>query len=254
MKLKGLSDAETAELLPPNPLIFVGYRGSVAHGMYVPNSDPLSIDDKDLLLVFAGLREHYHGFGRSEDWERFIGVYDVVGYELRKFVSLLVKQNPNVLSALWLAPHYILKTTPAWRMLVQHRDLFASKAAYHSFTGYAHGQFKRMTHYKFEGYMGEKRKTLVTKFGYDVKNAAHLIRLLRMGIEFLTDGALHVERKDANDLLSIKRGEWALERVKQEADRLFVQAKEAYMRSPLPANVDRSAVEDLLVKLVTQYV
>lgn len=34
--------------------------------------------------------------------------------------------------------------------------------------------------------MGEKRKQLVAKHGYDTKNASHLIRLLRMGMEFLT--------------------------------------------------------------------
>lgn len=27
--------------------ILSGYRGSIAHGMYVPNSNPNSIDDKD---------------------------------------------------------------------------------------------------------------------------------------------------------------------------------------------------------------
>jgi len=42
------------------------------------------------------------------------------------------------------------------------------------------------------GYLGDKRKQLVLKHGYDAKNAAHLIRLLRMGIEFLTKR--HVDR------------------------------------------------------------
>ena len=55
-----------------------------------------------------------------------------------------------------------------------------------------------------KGYMGEKRKRLVEKFGYDTKNASHLIRLLRMGMEFLVDGELHVEREDAKELLRIK--------------------------------------------------
>jgi DNA relaxase NicK len=46
------------------------------------------------------------------------------------------------------------------------------------------------------GYMGKKRRELVVRVGYDAKNAAHLIRLLRMGIEFLTEGTLYVERAD----------------------------------------------------------
>jgi len=42
--------------------------------------------------------------------------------------------------------------------------------------------------------MGKKRRELVMRVGYDSKNAAHLIRLLRMGIEFLTEGTMYVER------------------------------------------------------------
>jgi len=62
--------------------------------------------------------------------------------------------------------------------------------------------------------MGTKRKMLVEKYGYDCKNAAHLIRLLRMGVEFLKDGRLYVMREDAKQLIEIKRGEWTLEQVK----------------------------------------
>jgi len=49
-----------------------------------------------------------------------------------------------------------------------------------------------------------------------------------MGIEFLTEGTLHIERADAADLLDIKRGDWPLEKVKPEAERLFQLAQEAY--------------------------
>jgi hypothetical protein len=44
---------------------------------------------------------------------------------------------------------------------------------------------------------------------------------LRMGIEFLTEGTMYVERADGTELLEIKRGAWPLEKVKAEAERLF---------------------------------
>src|ERR1051325_1592837 len=84
------------------------------------------------------------------------------------------------------------------------------------------------------GYMGQKRRELVRRVGYDAKNAAHLIRLLRMGIEFLTEGTMHVERQDAPELLDIKRGASPLEKVKAQAERLFQLSQEAYVRSSLP--------------------
>ena len=103
------------------------------------------------------------------------------------------------------------------------------------------------------GYMGAKRKELVRRVGYDAKNAAHLIRLLRMGIEFLVEGALHVERADAEQLLSIKRGEWSIERVTDEAERLFKLAEEAYVRSSLPAEPDMQKAEKLCVSIVAHF-
>ncbi len=130
--------------------------------------------------------------------------------------------------------------------------MFVSKQAYHSFSGYAYGQFKRMTNFKFEGYMGEKRKKLVDKFGYDCKNAGHLIRLLKMGIEYLTEGVLYVEREDAPQLLSIKNGEWTLEQVKREAEKLFALTQEAYIRSPLKDKPDYEKAERLVISILKE--
>jgi len=255
INMKGLSRAEEDALLPPG-LVLAGYRGSVAHGMYVPDSDPLSIDDKDLMGVYIGPIEQYYGLKalwKPKPWEKMLREWDVVCYELRQYVYLLLKSNPNVMALLWLDPKHYTVITSAGQQLIDNRHLFASKHAYRSFTGYAHGQLHKMTHHAFEGYMGEKRKRLVEQFGYDTKNAAHLIRLLRMGIEFLTDGALYVERHDAQQLLEIKRGEWSLEQVKTEATRLFAQTEEAYMHSALPETPDAIQAEQLLVTILLEH-
>ena len=101
--------------------------------------------------------------------------------------------------------------------------------------------------------MGKKRRELVRRVGYDAKNASHLIRLLRMGIEFLTEGTLHIERADSAELLDIKRGDWPLEKVKAEAERLFQLAQEAYVRSTLPPEPDRERAERLCVAMISEY-
>jgi len=51
-------------------------------------------------------------------------------------------------------------------------------------------RFRKLHREHFSGYMGEKRKAMARKYQYDVKNAAHLIRLLRMGSEFIVSGIL----------------------------------------------------------------
>ena len=135
-------------------------------------------------------------------------------------------------------------------MLIENRNIFVSKQAYHSFTGYAYGQLKRMTHFACKGYMGEKRKQLVEKFGFDTKNSAHLIRLLRMGIEFLNEGHLYVRRKDAKQLLQIKKGEWTLEQVQKEADGLFKRAEQAYDNCTLQNRCNMDDINKLCVEIL----
>lgn len=258
VELKGLSGAETANIVPGGT-VFLAYRGSIAHGMYVPNTDPNSIDDKDLMGFCIPEDRHYFGLGldRFEQAEVTYKEWDSVVYELRKFVRLLVQLNPNVLSLLWNEPKYNILVEPAARQILENRRLFVSRKAYHSFSGYAHGQFQKMTHLAFQGYMGDKRKRLVDQFGYDVKNAAHCIRILRMGIEFLNEGELYVDRGakgDAPQLLSIKRGEWTLEQVKEEASRLFRRAEEAYDSCTLPYVVDTQRVDGLVTEIVRGYI
>src|SRR5215510_15230758 len=149
ISLPNLSHEQAADLLPDG-IILLGYRGSIAHNMYIPSTDPDSIDDKDLMGVFVAPIEHYIGFGREDVKERFIGEWDAVSYEVRKFIKLLAKCNPNVLSLLWLSNDHIIYEHPLGEKLRANRQIFVSKAAYHSFIGYAHGQFKRMTHFNQE--------------------------------------------------------------------------------------------------------
>ena len=58
---------------------------------------------------------------------------------------------------------------------------------------------------------------------------------------------------DASELLDIKRGEWPLEKVKSEAERLFQLAQEAYVRSSLPPEPDRERAERLCVEMISEY-
>lgn len=104
----------------------------------------------------------------------------------------------------------------------------------------------------FQGYMGEKRKALVRKHGYDTKNAAHLIRLMRMCVEFLDTGTLSVYRTSDGDYLrAIKAGQYPLEWVQEQAEALFAMAKQARVdnRAGLPENPGRDAINRLVVDL-----
>lgn len=285
IELPGLEPHEVAALIPQRPIL-VGYRGSRAHGMYVPPSEPTGIDDIDIQAVYIPDLVAYFGSHLDPPRGKDIKLkeYDLAAYEVRHMVGLLCNGNPNVLSLLWTSD--LIHVEREGQMLIDARRIFATKRAYHSFGGYAHGQLKRMTSFresidgacgcsgKFHsadcavaqergrgsskrfatGFMGEKRKQLVAKFGYDAKNAAHLLRLLKMGCEFLRTGDLIVDRREAGDvdwLLAVKRGEWALWDIQTEAEKLFGAMREARDASPLPEEPDMLAANLLLMDILS---
>jgi uncharacterized protein len=233
--------------------VLVGYRGSVAHGTYVPNTDPASIDDVDLMALCVPDESHYFGleeFGSRGTEEIVVDPWDIVAYEVRKAVSLLLKGNPNVLSMLWLPEDLYTQRTPAGDLLIDNRDAFVGSHVYDAYVGYAMSQLRQMERVDHDGYMGPKRRSLVERFGYDCKNASHLIRLLRQCIEFLDTGELQVRRADAAELVAIKLGEWPLDRVKDEANRLFRLAEETHEHSALPPSPDTEKAGALCVEVV----
>ena len=248
-------DMETILDMFPISTILIAYRGSIAHNMYVPNTDPHSIDDIDLMAVFMAPVDKYIGLAKSnETIEKFEGKYDIVSYEFRKTIKLLLNNNPNVLTLLHIKPNHYLYTHPDARLLIDNRDLFSSKKVYNSFTGYAKSQLKGMEKFNFEGYMGKKRKALVKEFGFDIKMAAHCIRLLRMGIEFLKTGKLNVYRDDAEELLDIKLGKRSLQSIKLEANGLFYKAKKAFSSTDLPEEPNYKEINKLTRQILYRYV
>lgn len=276
--------ADYRRLVPDQPQI-VAYRGSHTHGTYIPPEEDAGHDDVDLMTVYVDMRlETYFGT-EGQVWtgkDVKVGKWDAVSYQLQHFCKLAAGCNPNVLSTLWLRPEDYLYLSDAGQALIDHRDMFSSKLAHKSFGGYAYGQLKRMTAWHDQaaagcgckgefhepecplraergrgseklyatGFMGAKRKELVKQFGYDVKNAAHLIRLLRMGVEFLSTGKLYVWRSDRDMLMSIKRGEWSLEQVQDEASILFGRLEAAAKVSPLPDKPDFSRINMVVTGLV----
>jgi len=240
-------------------VILQGYRGSVAHNTY---DREVTSDDVDIMGIFIPPPECVFGIDNVETIDRQITerrkggeevVWDIVYYSLPKFMRLILKQNPNVLGFLWLKNEHYLKVEWGGQKLILERERLLSKRCYDSYHGYAWGQFKRMSG-SVTGKLGAKRKELVEKFGYDVKNAAHLIRLLRQGIEVLKTGRIKVFRDEDRDLiLSIKRGEWSFNEVIKEARRLFDELSEAHENSPLPEKVDVNYVNQLCQAIMRDF-
>lgn len=230
--------------------IMMCMRGSQTHG----TDNELS--DKDYFGVVVAPKARVLGFRQFDNWKYpEESNLDLNVFSLRKYIGLLVKNNPTMLETLWLRDEDYcgVATNHYFRAFVTNRDLFSSLRAYHAFSGYAYDQLRRMEKGATNARMGEKRKKVVAKYGYDTKNAAHLLRLYRMGIEFVETGVLTVYRPDRAELLAVKNGEWALEDVKAEAELLHERMRDAKETSPLPQEPDTAPIEKLLVDTTYAY-
>ena len=98
-----------------------------------------------------------------------------------------------------------------------------------------------------------ERAALEAEHGYDTKHGSHLVRLLRMGIEVLETGKIHVWRGDidADELLAIRHGAWSYERLvtfaAEQQERLDSWPTDALA---VPKKPDRQAINALCVGIV----
>ncbi|QDX94676.1 hypothetical protein EEL30_21790 [Brevibacillus laterosporus] len=221
-------------------LILKVYAGSISYGTNTKDSDEdfrgICIPDKNILL---GL----HTFETKE--KRELGELDDVTYSLQKFVQLALQNNPNILDTLFVANNHVVFINEFGKELREIRKEFISKQAYKTYGGYAISQLQRMT--KVEKNATGKRAALIEKYGYDTKNAMHLIRLLHMGIEILTEGEVHVLRHDNKYLMEIRNGKYTLSDIEDEYKHLKQLLDLAYVNSKIPSQPNFDKINSWLV-------
>jgi predicted nucleotidyltransferase len=346
-----------------NSTILLAVGGSHAYGTALPTSD------RDFKGIAIPPRPYFYGFvNHFEQAETKTPSRtplasappdDTVIFDIRKFFTLAADCNPNIIEVLWAKPEHYLCLTEAGKYLIQHRDLFLSRKAKHTFSGYALSQLKRIrTHHRwlqkpptappvrsayglpervlvpkevrefvesqiqktiddwnldlaplddagkiyvrqrvaawmatvdlnerhaamrslgledhfmanldaerrfhqaqvewgqYQNWLATRnpaRAALEAKYRYDTKHAMHLVRLLRMCREILSEGKVLVFRPDAEELLSILHGAWTYEQLVEFAELEDQALAEVERTSPLPKAPDRARLDDLCVEIV----
>lgn len=96
--------------------------------------------------------------------------------------------------------------------------------------------------------LGNKRKQLVKKYGYDTKNYSHAIRLLSNCLEIFTLNTINVDRKEQGQyLLDIKNGKYDSEILFTEASKIIEEIDKAVKTTKLEKEVDYKLVEQLTI-------
>lgn len=99
----------------------------------------------------------------------------------------------------------------------------------------------------------EARAKLEEQYLFDTKHAMHLMRLLRMAKEILTDGEVIVRRPDAEELLAIRDGSFDYEQLVKTAEQIDQELNELYDKSVLPHSADKELINALYIEIVQEF-
>lgn len=236
--------------------------GSTAYGVSSDNSDVdvygFVIPPKD--IVFSHLSGEIQGFGkpikrfdqfqpeRSVESKDGRTKYDLAIYNIVKYFQLCMNNNPNIIDSLFVPRRCILHSTQIGEHVRENRKLFLHKGAWFRFKGYAYIQMHNMSTKNPKG----KRKEMVEKYGYDVKFAYHVVRLLNEIEQILTEGDLDLER-NREQLKSIRRGEWEQKQIVEYFETKKKSLEELYTKSKLQHSPDEAAIKALLLECLEMH-
>ena len=253
---------EASVIHPPKFLIanthYLTQMGSVACGTSGESSDVdvygFCIPQKE--SVFPHLAGEILGFGRQiqrfEQWSEHhivhpdkLGItYDCTVFSIVKQFQLCMENNPNMIDSLFTPRRCVLHSTQVGELVRENRKLFLHKGCWHKFKGCAYSQM-----HKIKGKVNASnpaRADSIEKYGYDIKFAYHVVRLLGECEQILVERDLDLER-NREQLKSIRRGEWTLEQVEKWFEEKERTLETIYATSTLPHSPDEEHIKTLLL-------
>jgi predicted nucleotidyltransferase len=257
-----------------NNTVFLTISGSIAYGVADTNTEEASdfdtigvvIPPKDIL--FPHLVGYVHGFDAPPEIQPGNGSgvyeehhlndpsarggkgrqYDLNIYSIVKFLDQCAKGNPNLIDSLFTNRECILHCTAVGNIIRDNRKIFLARNLWATYKGYAYSQSHKMTGKKPTG----KRVELREKYGYDVKFAYNLVRIIDECEQIFTEGDLDLQR-NREQLKAIKRGQWTPDQVRDYCERKEKSLEELYLKSDLPQKPDRGKVKEILLQCLEHH-
>lgn len=123
--------------------LFLTAHGSHAYGTNLPTSD------RDYKGFAVPPKQYFLGFAKRFEQAEFKGPGpDMVVYGIQKFFKLAADCNPSIIEVLFTDPSDHQIVHPLAIPILEKRDLFISKKAKHTFSGYAVSQLKKIRSHK----------------------------------------------------------------------------------------------------------
>lgn len=253
-----LSRLINAKLIKPpgfalSNLMFETLTGSHAYGIATAESDfdyvGFCIPPKEMVFPtgyiegFSPKPQPFKVFTKTHlmlgDKECDISIYSIIPY-----FRLCMECNPNMIDTLFTSQDCITHITQVGQMVREQRHLFLHKGAWHKFKGYAYSQLHKMSTKNPEP--GSNREAIRQEFGFDVKFAYNIVRLLYEAEMILTEEDIDL-RRHSEHLKAIRRGEVSQQDIVAWAASKEKDLELVYTNSKLRYGPDVPRVTDLLL-------
>ncbi len=251
--------------LPPKELTFPWLSGEIpGFGTQLPR--------------FNDWSEHHI---RLDDKE-----YDFAVFSIVRYFHLCMDSNPNMVDSLFTPDRCVRHITDIGTMTRDRRKVFLSKLVWHKFKGYAYQQVRKMDIKRqeipdvialreyadskgidlktdwptddsaftvlAEPVLANRRHVGIAKYGFDVKFAYHVVRLMGEVQQILEEGDLDIER-NREQLKAIRRGEWSKEDIQNHFAQREMILEKAYAESNLPHKPNEGAIKALLLECLEHH-
>ena len=195
--------------------------GSHAYGTNISTSD------LDIRGICIEPIDHMIGFLHNfEQQERLVArgePRDEVIYSLRKFAKLAADCNPNVIEVLFVEKEDILVPTPLGQELIEARNVFLSKKARFTFSGYAFSQLKRIKAHR--AWMQDPPNAPPSRSKFGLSEASKISKSELATLEALLGRGMEVElSQDAQILLAREKRYQAVKAQWEGARGIFLRA------------------------------
>ena len=203
----------------------------------------------------------YRGFYKENIWQVLNrensevivkeGDLDVQIWPTAQFFHLCEKFNSNVVEILWAPEEFIVIDSWQARLLRKHREYFITQQSFNPIIGFSISECRKaLVQDTHVSQLSGQRLDSYHKYGFCVKNAAHALRLLDIGIDLIQERKIVFPLKNRDLLLGVKTGQMEKEQFYDLWQQNLTKLQDLVPISWLPKELNKDLIDSLYLECV----
>lgn len=244
----------------PDNLCLLSIGGSHAYNTATENSDidlwGICIPPDEVIFPYE--YGYIYGFGKKPveygNWQNHHIIdneveYDINIYNIVRLIELARQGNPNIIDMISVPDEVVVFETEAGKLLRKNKNIFYSKNMYPKFRGFIQNHKFGMIKDKKDWTGLGRRTALISKYGYDVKDAGHCVRCMLGLLDLLTIGEYNI-RKHCDLIRDIRNGNYKYKEVVEMIEIGEAKLEEAIKTTTLKEEVSELEAKNILLDCI----